>query len=174
MILSDTLLSEVYDELHRIASAILRGERAHHTLQPSALINEAYLRMARHRVAAAGDRHHFLRLAARAMRQVLIDYSRGHRAQKRGRCLVEPGGDTGAESAAESIDLSDYVTIHTALEQLERLDPHLAAVVELRFFGGLSIEETAAALGTSQTSVKREWTVARDWLRAALEARPPA
>jgi RNA polymerase sigma factor (TIGR02999 family) len=151
MVLNGELLSEVYDELHRLATAFLRNERPNHTLQPSALINEAYIRLRTHRTHAAVDRHHFIRLAARAMRHVLIDYGRRHRAAKRDAALFflsDP--DTAAPE--------DYLTIHDALSKLETIDPQLANIVELRFFGGLSVEETAEVLDISESTVKRDWS----------------
>lgn len=157
---SGELLSDLYGELHRLASSFLRNERPNHTLQPSALINEAYLRMACHRTHAPSDRPHFLRLAARAMRHVLIDHSRGRRAQKR---LAVPATDA---EPVDGLPIEDYLTINTALEKLEAFDPQLASLIELRFFAGLSITETAEALGLSEATVKREWAVARAWLRA--------
>jgi RNA polymerase sigma factor (TIGR02999 family) len=157
---SGEILSDLYGELHRLASSFLRNERPNHTLQPSALINEAYLRMAIHRTHAAADRPHFLRLAARAMRQVLIDHGRGRRAQKR---LAVPGADA---EPLDGLPMEDYLTINTALEKLEAFDPQLASIIELRFFAGLSIPETAEAMSMSEATVKREWAVARAWLRA--------
>lgn len=162
---SADLMGEVYGELHRLASSFLRNERPNHTLQPSALINEAYLRLVLHKTHPAVDQHHFLRLAARAMRHVLIDYSRQHRAKKRDLTLFHQVETDGADA----INPEDYLTIHTALEQLEEVDPQLANVVELRFFGGLSVPETADVLRISETSVKREWAVARVWLKTALD-----
>lgn len=162
MVLSSELLSEVYDELHRLARSFLRNERANHTLQPSALINEAYLRLHAHKTSAIQDRAHFLRLAARAMRQVLIDHSRGKRALKRDAAVA-------LEGVAAVLAAEDYLAINTALEKLEGVDPNLAEIVELRFFGGLSVPETAQVLGISETTVKREWAVARVWLRAELD-----
>ncbi len=171
MVLTGELLSEVYDELHRLASSFLRNERLNHTLQPSALINEAYIRLMTHRTHPAVDRHHFLRLAARAMRHVLIDYSRRHRAAKRDSALQLITDSNAAPGAA---DPEDYLTIHDALTKLEAVDPQLASVVELRFFGGLSVEETAEVLEVSATTVKREWSVAKAWLRSELAAGYPA
>jgi DNA-directed RNA polymerase specialized sigma24 family protein len=137
MVLNGELLTEVYDELHRLASSFLRNERPNHTLQPSALINEAYIRLMTHRTHAAVDRHHFL--------------------------------ITDSPAAPQAAEPEDYLTIHDALTKLEAVDPQLANVVELRFFGGLSVEETAEVLEVSETTVKREWAVARAWLRSELE-----
>jgi RNA polymerase sigma factor (TIGR02999 family) len=171
MVLNGELLNEVYDELHRLASSFLRNERPNHTLQPSALINEAYIRLVTHRTHTAVDRPHFLRLAARAMRHVLIDHGRRHRAAKRDAALLLITDSNAAPAAAEP---EDYLTIHDALTKLESVDPQLANVVELRFFGGLSVEETAEVMGVSETTVKREWAVARAWLRSELESPSPA
>lgn len=161
MVLNGELLTEVYDELHRLASSFLRNERPNHTLQPSALINEAYIRLMTHRTHAAVDRHHFLRLAARAMRHVLIDYGRRHRAAKRDAALLLITDSPAAPQAAEP---EDYLTIHDALTKLEAVDPQLANVVELRFFGGLSLEEAAALIGFAKRTADREWACARAWL----------
>ena len=163
MVLTGELLDELYGELHRLASSFLRNERANHTLQPSALINEAYIRLRAHRTHPAVDRQHFLRLAARAMRHVLIDYGRRHRAAKRDAPLFLITDSSAANP-------EDYLTIHDALTKLEAVDPELANIVELRFFGGLSVEETAEILEVSESTVKREWSIARAWLRSELEA----
>lgn len=170
MVLSGELLNEVYDELHRLASAFLRNERSNHTLQPSALINEAYIRLRTHHTHPAVDRAHFLRLAARAMRHILIDYGRRHRAAKRDATLLLL---TDSNTAPDAVQPEDYLTIHDALTKLEGFDPQLATIVELRFFGGLSVEETATVLAISPTSVKREWSIARAWLRSELESPLP-
>lgn len=161
---SGELLSEVYDELRRLAASFLRNERPNHTLQPSALINEAYLRLARYRNDTPVDRAHFLRLAARAMRQVLIDHGRGRRARKR---MATEAAAAGADHDPPiALPVEDYLAINAAIEKLEGLDPDLAALVELRFFGGLSVPEIAETLTISEATVKREWSVARAWLRA--------
>jgi RNA polymerase sigma-70 factor, ECF subfamily len=163
------LYTELHSELHRIATAFLRNERPGHTLQPSALINEAYLRMVAHMRITATDRQHFLRLAARAMRHVLIDYARVHRAQKRDRNLLiaEVTSDTIRPLAPE-----DYLTIDDALRRLECFDVRQSEIVELRFFGGLSVQETASLMGISEATVKREWSMARAWLRGEIEKAP--
>lgn len=159
-------LAEVYDELHRLARSFLRHERANHTLQPSALINEAYLRLRAQDPSQVVDRPHFLRLAARAMRQVLIDHARIRRARKRDAASL---ADAMLPEATPALETEEYLAINTALEKLESIDPNLAEIVELRFFGGLSVSETAQVLGISETSVKREWAVARVWLRGELD-----
>lgn len=165
MLLSGELLEEIYAELHRLASSFLRNERAHHTLQPSALINEAYLRLVEHKTMPAVDRAHFMRQAARAMRNVLIDHARQKRARKRDHSLLEPSlGHTIADFSPEQ-----YLTIDHAVTRLEEWDPRQAEIVELRFFGGLSVPEVAEMLDISEKTVKREWAMARAWLRAELE-----
>lgn len=164
--LDDPFLREIYAHLHRLARSFLRRERANHTLQPSALINEAYLRMAQREGMPELDRAHFLRLAARTMRQVLVDHSRIKNALKRDRAQwMEPWSESRTE-----MDLEQYLTIDRALRKLETIDPRQAEVVELRFFAGLSIEETAKAMELSEKTVKRDWTMARAWLRGELEA----
>ncbi len=155
------VLTELYDELHRLASSFLRNERANHTLQPSALINETYLRMVSHGSIKPADHAHFLRLAARTMRQFLIDYARGKRAQKR----IAPEAFDG-DPSDNALPIEDYLTISNAIEKLSRVDPGLSSLVELRFFAGLTITETAEVMQTSEATVKREWAVARSWLRA--------
>ncbi|MBY0505435.1 MAG: sigma-70 family RNA polymerase sigma factor [Bryobacteraceae bacterium] len=165
MMLSGEVLEEIYVELHRLASSFLRNERAHHTLQPSALINEAYLRLVEHKTMPAVDRAHFLRQAARAMRHVLIDYARQKRARKRDHSLLEPAQDYTIASFAPE----DYLTIDAAVKRLEEWDARQAEIVELRFFGGLSAPEIAEALDISEKTVKREWAMARAWLRTELE-----
>jgi RNA polymerase sigma-70 factor (ECF subfamily) len=160
------LYTELHGELHRLASAFLRNERTGHTLQPSALINEAYLRMVEHKTMTAVDHRHFLRLAARAMRHVLIDYSRHHRAQKRDRALLISEIES---STIQPLTTEDYLTIDTALKKLEQFDKRQSEVVELRFFGGLSVAETAEVMQISEKTVKREWSMARAWLLGELE-----
>lgn len=174
MVQSGEILAELYDELHKLATSFLRNERAQHTLQPSALINEAWMRLVTHKTMQPADRPHFLRLAARAMRHVLIDYARVHRARKRDRGGLVPldFGEPSALGAGSGggIDPEDYLTVSDALKRLEELDPRQAEVVELRFFGGLSVEETAEVLNISEKTVKRDWAMARAWLRGELEA----
>lgn len=163
--LSGEVLEDVYVELHRLASSFLRNERAHHTLQPSALINEAYLRLVEHKTMPAVDRPHFIRQAARAMRHVLIDHARQKRARKRDQSLLEPSLDHTIASFAPE----DYLTIDNALVRLEEWDARQAEIVELRFFGGLSVTEIAETLSISEKTVKREWAMAKAWLRTELE-----
>ena len=165
----DRLVALVYPELHAIADRQLRGERAQHTLQPTALVNEAYLRLSGLSRMDWQDRAHFVRMAARVMREVLVDHARRRDAAKR------DGGHrvtlTGLDLPAEAADV-DVVALDSALVRLEQIDADKARVVELRYFGGLTIEETAEALGISPATVKRHWTAARAWLFEALSPGP--
>jgi RNA polymerase sigma factor (TIGR02999 family) len=162
----DELTPLVYAELRKLAAAYLRRERPGHTLQATALVNEAYLRLVGRKHARWQGRSHFYGIAARLMRQVLVEHARGHRAEKRGggRAAVTLGH---AEEVAGSPEL-DILAVHEALERLAAFDAQQARVVELRFFGGLSIEEAAEALGVGHATVEREWGLARTWLRKEL------
>ena len=162
------LVDAIYSELHRLAASYMRRERPNHTLQPSALVNEAYLQLA----GAAKDitwesRGHFYAAAAKTMRRILVDHARKNLSAKRG-------------GHRQKIDFDDvplfvenepeiWLTLDDALEQLEKLDPRQAKIVELRFFCGLTVEETAAALGVSEKTVKRDWAISRAWLQAEVE-----
>ena len=160
------LLELVYKELHRLASSFLRQERPGHTLQTSALVNEAYLRLRNTSVMRFEDRQHYVRIASRAMRRVLVDYARRRRRLKR---------ETGERIEIDRVavigqpHLEEYLTIDTALQKLAKLDARQAEIVQLRFFGGLSVPETAQTLEISEKTVKREWAVARAWLRGELD-----
>src|ERR1700682_568522 len=164
---SDRALLEVlYHDLPRLASSHLRQERPGHTLQTSALVNEAYLRLRNAAPMHFEDRQHYVRIASRAMRRVLVDYARRRRRQKR---------DAGERIQLDGVamigqpNLEEYLTIDTALEKLAEVDARQAEIVELRFFGGLSVPETAETLDISEKTVKREWAVARAWLRGELD-----
>ena len=162
------LFAIVYDELRRVAAAALRRERPDHTLQPTALVHEAYLRLASEPDERWQSREHFLAVAARAMRRVLVDHARGHNAQKRGRgepVLSLEDIDAAAPGVAREID---FLALDTALTRLASFDPRQAQLVELRFFGGLTVEEAARVAGVSPRTVKREWQVARAWLRREM------
>lgn len=165
----DELAPILYDELHRIASEWMAGQRDDHTLQPTALVNEAWLRLfPAEGVRSFDGRGHFLRLAAAAMRSVLVDHARAKRAAKRG----EGGGVLPLDAALMTFEERsiDVVELSDAIEQLDQFGPDLGRVVELRFFGGLTIPETASALGLSRQTVDRRWRVARMWLRRNLPA----
>ena len=169
---ADALLPIVYDELRRLAAAYLRRERPGQTLQPTALVHEAYLRLAKDRPERWQNRAHFCAIAAHSMRQILIEKARARGAIKRGGAQPRVTLDEGLVAGAErSIDL---VALDEALDRLAALDPEQARLVELRFFGGLTIEETADAMQISPATVKRHWTVARAWLARELAGAPPA
>lgn len=164
---SEKLIPLVIDELRRLARHYMRNERVGHTLQPTALVNEAYLRLAGYKRMDWQSRAHFIGVAASVMRQILIDYARKKRAAKRGgdetdMPLDERVGMLSKQQSAEILDLD------RALEQLEKMSPRQAKIVEMRYFGGLSVEETAEALGVSAITVKRDWAVARAWLKSRL------
>ena len=165
---SDALVALVYTELRRQARRALRREGVGHTLQATALVHEAWLRLDAQHQARWESRTQFLAVAARMMRRVLVDHARTRRALKRG------GGETqltlgDAEQAVAAADNVDVLALDDALSRLATLDPRKARLVELRYFAGLSIPEAAAALGVSQATVGREWAVARMWLRRELE-----
>jgi RNA polymerase sigma factor (TIGR02999 family) len=163
----ERLLPAIYDELHRQAARAMRREDGAHTLQATALVHEAYLRLVDQRRVEWRSRAHFFGVAAQMMRRVLVDHARTRLAAKRGGALQRVTlGDVGA--GASSDDELDVLALHEALERLAVLDPDQARLVELRYFGGLGIEDTAEALGVSPATVKREWAVARAWLRREL------
>lgn len=162
----DALLPVVYKELRRVAAGYLRRERPGQTLQATALVHEAYLRLMRERHVAWQDRAHFCAIAARSMRQILVERARARRAAKRGGAWARITLDEGIAAAAEpEVDLE---ALDEALERLAARDPEQTRLVELRYFGGLTIEETASVLGVSPATVKRSWMVARAWLRKEL------
>lgn len=166
----DRLLPYLYTELHQMAQAIMRGERQDHTLQATALIHEAWLRLSGETDGCEG-RSHFLALAARAMRHALVDHARARNAQKRGGDLNRVTLDEGiSDVVAESADI---LAIDEALTRLAEFDPDLARLVELRFFAGLKHEEVARALGCSLRSVERKWRLARAWMLTALDDADP-
>jgi RNA polymerase sigma factor (TIGR02999 family) len=162
---TDDLAPLVYAELRRIASSYFRHERPGHTLQPTALVHEAYLRLADQRVHWE-SRSHFVGIAARMMRRILVDHARRRQAKRREGGL---GVTLDAPGMGDEKRTVDVLALHEALEQLAVLDSRQAALVELKFFGGLNIDETAALLEVSPATVKREWHHARAWLRRTLE-----
>ena len=163
----DALLPVVYEELRRLAAAYLRRERPGQTLQPTALVHEAYLRLMKDRPDRWQNRAHFCAIAAHSMRQILIERARARGAQKRGGAQPRVTLDEGLVAGQPSSTV-DLVALDQALERLEAVDPEQARLVELRFFGGLTIEETAEAMNISPATVKRHWTVARAWLAREL------
>ena len=165
----DQLLPRVYGELRRIARLRLRREREAHTLAATDLVHEAYLKLLPVERVDWQSRAHFFAIASRAMRNVLIDHAVRRGAAKRGAGVTVLALDDSSAAAAEQ-PLDDLIALSEALERLERLDARQAQVVECRFFGGLSLDETAAALHTSAATVSRDWTFARAWLHHELSA----
>jgi RNA polymerase sigma factor (TIGR02999 family) len=163
----DSLLPLVYDELRRIARHYLQGERPGHTLQSTALVNEAYVRMVAQDFPQWQNRAHFFAVAAQLMRQILVDHARAHRASKRGGNVYKVSLDE-AEGQPQATDL-DIVALDDALKNLAEMDPQQSKVVELKFFAGLSIEDTAEVLDISPSTVKRDWVTARAWLYRELD-----
>lgn len=165
----DALLPAVYRELHRQAESYMRGQPAGHTLQATGLVHEAYLKLVDQTKVEWRSRAHFFGVAAKAMRSILIDHARAHRAAKRGAEQVTLG--TGRDVADQTPDV-DELELDEALKRLAELDPEKARLVELRYFGGLSIEETAEVLEVSPATLKRHWNTARAWLRRELSPLP--
>jgi RNA polymerase sigma factor (TIGR02999 family) len=163
---ADVLYPRVYAELKAIAAARLRAEREGHTLSATALVHEAYLKLVRQSDVDWQNRSHFFAIAARAMRRVLLDYAIARKAEKRGGGV--PMVTLGPDSAGQDSKLDDVIAIDEALTRLAALDERQAQVVELRFFGGLKLEEIAESLGVSLASVNRDWRMARAYLSNAL------
>ncbi len=162
----DGLMSVVYEELHRLARRYMRRESPGHTLQTSALVNEAFLRLVDQRNVHWQNRAHFFGIAAQMMRRVLVDYARSRSYAKR-------GGGARASSLDEGLIVSEersaeVVAVHEALDELAKFDPRKSQIVELRFFGGLSVDETAEVLGVSPGTVAHDWTMAKAWLRREI------
>lgn len=172
----EAVVPYIYEELRRLARNQLRKQRSEHTLQTTALINEAYLRLAEEKQFHVNDRDHFLGIAAQLMRWILVDYERRRRAQKRGAgatCISLDHNLVAQDNLAQS-DV-DVVALDEALTRLAELDTQQSQIIELRYFGGLSIEETSKFLGISPATVKRSWSSARAWLLRELDqANPPA
>jgi RNA polymerase sigma factor (TIGR02999 family) len=165
----EALVPLVYAELRRIARRHLWHQRRDHTLQSAALVNEAYLRLVRQESPQWQSRAHFFGVAAQAMRQILVDYARSRLAVKRGagapRFTLNTKIDLPQRKKTEEVDL---IALDDALNTLGKLDPRQSRIIELRFFGGLSIENTAVVLGVSPATVKREWAMARMWLHREM------
>jgi RNA polymerase sigma factor (TIGR02999 family) len=158
--------SSIYKELRKIASARMKLERGNHTLQPTALVHEAYLRLADQPDSIWKDRSRILGLAAHAMRHILVDHARAHAAGKRGAGAVQVTLDEGIASSNES--QVDILAVDEALTRLAEFDPRQAKVLEMHFFAGLTFEEIAVELGISARTIKRDWTMARAWLYQQL------
>jgi len=161
------LLALLYPELRRLADHLLRHERADHTLQPTALVHETYIRLTGLREMRLENRRHFYGAAASAMRRVLVDYARRRRAEKRGSDAIQRV--TIEEALNTPVDLrTDFEKLDEALQELAAFAPEKARIVELRYFAGLSIQDTADVLGIAPATVKRHWTFARAWLHRTL------
>ena len=163
---ADALLPLVYEELRRLAHHHLRNERPQHTLQSTALVNEAYLRLVGQNLPKWESRTHFFAIAAQLMRQILVDYARRHRASKRGSgvCMLALD-DAIVLPQRKNVDV---VALDDALNALAEVDPRQSRVVELRFFAGLSLEETSEVMGIATATVQRDWTAARAWLHREI------
>jgi RNA polymerase sigma factor (TIGR02999 family) len=164
----EKLMPLVYSELRRLAGNYLRRERQGHTLQPTALVNEAYLKLVDQRNAHWQNRAQFYGVAAQLMRRILVDHARQHQAAKRGGSNQQRLSITSAGQLATEPEL-DLLALNEALEELAKIDLQQSRIVELRYFGGLSIEETAAVLNIGHATVERDWKMARAWLRRKLE-----
>jgi RNA polymerase sigma factor (TIGR02999 family) len=165
----EALMPLVYSELKRLAASYLRRERPDHTLQSAALVNEAYLRLIDQTNIDWQNKAHFLGIAAQMMRRILVDHARSHNTFKRGAGMPALALDEVVVPAqSQSIDL---MALNEALEKLEEIDPQQGKIVELRFFGGLSIEDAANVLGVSPATVKRDWAAARAWLYREVGAK---
>jgi RNA polymerase sigma factor (TIGR02999 family) len=164
------LIPLVYDELRRLAAHCLRDERAGHTLQPTALVHEAYLRLVGQNRAAWQNRAQFMGVAAQVMRRILVDHARQRIAAKRGGGAV-PLDFEASEIAVEQSE--EMLAVDDALARLTALDPQQARIVEMRYFGGMTVEETAEALSIGARTVKRDWAMAKAWLRLEISSRVP-
>jgi RNA polymerase sigma factor (TIGR02999 family) len=162
----DRLLPHIHDELRKLAAGYLRRERPDHTLQPTALVNEAFLKLIDQRAVKWQNRAHFFGIAAQAMRRILVDHARAHAADKRGGGVRKvPFDDASVSSLPMDVDL---IALDEALTRLAAIDPQQSRVVELRFFGGLTMEETAEVMRISPATIGREWRMAKAWLSAEL------
>lgn len=162
----DQLLPLVYDELREIAHRYLSRERRDHTLQTTALVHEAYLRLIDQHAVQWQNKAHFFGVAAQLMRRILIDYARSHQTAKRGQGAIKLSLDEAIDVADERA--ADLLALNEALESLAKFDPQKSRVVELKFFGGLTVEETAEVLGVSIPTVVRQWRLAKAWLYQEL------
>jgi RNA polymerase sigma-70 factor (ECF subfamily) len=161
------LAALLYDELHELAKREMAAERSDHTLQPTALVNEAYLRLVADKDGSFADRDSFFAAAATAIRRVLVDHARKRAREKRGGGFVRVPLD--GRDVAEPLEDEELLTLDDALARLALIDPMKARIVELRFFAGLSAEELGKAIGASESTIRREWRMARAWLRAQMD-----
>jgi RNA polymerase sigma-70 factor, ECF subfamily len=156
----------VYDELRRRAEALMRREAHGHTVQPTMLVHDAYLKLIQQERASWNDRNHFFAVAAQTMRRILVDHARGRDREKRGGGQVKVSLEDGLGLSTQSD--ADVLAVDEALARLEKLDPDQAKIVEMRFFGGLTVDEVAQQLGMSKRAVEAEWTMVAAWLRREL------
>jgi RNA polymerase sigma factor (TIGR02999 family) len=164
----DRLMPIVYDELRILASRQLAREWRHDRMQTTAVVNEAYVKLFGQREVDWHNRGHFFAIAAQVMRRILVDHARRELSEKRGAGVVHVELQDAVEEPGALVDPVDALALDSSLQKLEALDPEQGRIVELRFFGGLTVEETAAALGISATTVKREWALAKGWLYREL------
>lgn len=162
------LISLVYDELRRLAGAYMRRERTDHTLQPTALVHEAYLKLVEQRSVDWQGRSHFFAIAAQMMRRILVDHARAHLRDKRGGGAISVPLEEALVFAPEQS--AELLKLDESLERLAKLDARQSKIVELRFFGGLTVEQTAESLAISAKTVKREWSMAKAWLHGEMKA----
>ena len=163
----DVLLPLIYDELRKLAASYLRRERPDHTLEPTALVHEAYMRMVDQTQVNWQNRAHFFGVAAQMMRRILVDHARAHNAEKRGQDFQKLSLDENIDKAVERS--SELIALDDALHALFEMDEQKGRIVELRFFGGLSIDETAEVIGVSAPTVKRQWRMAKAWLYGQVQ-----
>jgi len=166
----DELMPLVYEELRAIAARHLARERPNRTLQTTALVNEAYVKLVDQRRVDWRNRAHFFAIAARLMRRILLDDARRRQRHKRGDGVADVPIDEAVQAESpDPVDIDDVIALDRALQELERIDPNQGRIVELRFFGGLTVEETAAVMDTSPATVKREWAMAKAWLYTRIK-----
>lgn len=164
---ADVLLPRIYGELRNLAARYLRRERIDHTLQPTALVHEAYLRLVDQTQVDWKNRAHFFGVAAQMMRRILVDHARSHQASKRGGEFQKVSLEENVDAAVEHS--SELLALDSALEELAGFDEMKSRIIELRYFGGLTVEETAAALGVTPVTIKRHWRLAKAWLYGRLK-----
>lgn len=163
----EELLPVVYDELRKLAASYLRRERPDHTLQPTALVHEAYLRLIDQTQVSWQNRAHFFGIAAQMMRRILVDHARLHNAEKRGHDFQKLSLDENIDKAVERS--MEMIMLDDALNELASIDEQKSRIVELRYFGGLTVEETAAVLGVTPITIKRHWRMAKAWLYGQMQ-----